>query len=129
MRIYVNTDASVNYTKGENLLNDTIYDEMTTLAKEKLLTEREYDFMVKQMESLTKYKGGNHYLMQIDIEMKIQAICKRLNEIKRQMLNLLINNDSFVAMVDLDIYHNETDDPDYSHFVNDLVVDEEEEEL
>lgn len=129
MRIYVNSDTSVHYTKGEDLLNDKIYDEMTTLAKEKLLTEREYDFMIKQMESLSKYKGGNYQLMRIDIETKIQAICKRLNEIKRQMLNLVINNENFVAMVDLEVYHNDTDDPEYSSFVNSMVVNEAEEEL
>ncbi len=128
MRIYINTEDIMNmeYTKGGDLLNDTIYDEMVALAKEKLLTTREYDFMVNQMKNLNKYKGGNYQLMRIDIETKIQAICKRLNEIKRQMLNLIINNENFVAMVDLDVYHNEIDDPDYSAFVNELVVEEEE---
>ena len=129
MRIYIDVDASVHYTKGEDLLNDNIFDEMTALAKERLLTEREYDFMVKQFDNLSKYKGGNYQLMKIDIQTKIQAICKRLNEIKRQMLNLVVNDENFVAMVDLEVYHNETDDPDYSHFVNDLVIDDEKEEL
>ena len=55
MRIYVDVDASANYVKGEgNLLNDSIYDEMRALAEEKLLIEREYDFMVKQGENLSK---------------------------------------------------------------------------
>lgn len=130
MRIYVDVDASVNYVKGEgDLLNDSIYDEMRSLAEEKLLIEREYDFMVKQSESLSKYKGGNYQLMKIGIETNIQAICKRLNEIKRQMLNLIINDEKFVAMVDLEVYHNDTDDPEYSSFVNSMVVNEAEEEL
>jgi hypothetical protein len=130
MRIYVDVDASANYVKGEGyLLNDSIYDEMRALAEEKLLIEREYDFMVKQSESLSKYKGGNYQLMKISIETNIQAICKRLNEIKRQMLNLIINDEKFVAMVDLEVYHNDTDDPEYSSFINSMVVNEAEEEL
>jgi hypothetical protein len=130
MRIYVDVDASANYVKGEGyLLNDSIYDEMRSLAEEKLLIEREYDFMVKQSESLSKYKGGNYQLMKIGIETNIQAVCKRLNEVKRQMLNLIINDEKFVAMVDLEVYHNDTDDPEYSSFINSMVVNEEEEEL
>ena len=129
MRIYVDVETSVNYTKGEDLLNDTIYDEMVVLAKEKLLTEREYDFLIKQSENLSKYKGGNYQLMRVGIEANIQAVCKRLSEIKRQMLNLIVNNDKFVAMVDLEVYHNETDDPEYSAFINEMVMDKEEEEL
>ena len=129
MRIYINVDASANCVKGEgDLLNDTIYDEMRSLAEEKLLIEREYDFMVKQSKSLSKYKGGNYQLMKIGIEANLQAICKRLNEVKRQMLNLIINDEKFVAMVDLEVYHNDTDDPEYSSFINSMVVDENEEE-
>ena len=128
MRIYIDVEANMSYVKGEDLLNDTIYDEMVTLAKEKLLTEREYDFLVKQSESLSKYKGGNYQLMRIGIQANIQAVCKRLNEIKRQMLNLIVNNNNFVDMVDLEIYHYETDDPEYSAFVNEMVMDEDEEE-
>lgn len=130
MRIYVDVDASANYVKGEgDLLNDSIYDEMRSLAEEKLLIEREYDFMIKQAESLSKYKGGNYQLMKIGIETNIQAICKRLSEVKRQMLNLIINDEKFVAMVDLEVYHNDTDDPEYSSFINSMVVNEVEEEL
>ena len=66
--------------------------------------------------------------MKIGIETNIQAICKRLNEVKRQMLNLIINDEKFVAMVDLEVYHNDTDDPEYSSFINSMVVNEVEEE-